>query len=403
MLCVFEHPIHQPAETVRRGLSQALVQYSYYPIGNCNDLAYEQFELHRKAFDGLNAPFSEFLGSVCADGQKRPDWIIVDSYHHWAAAAAIKNQVPCAMLVLSSASIISRPSEQGPTSAAPKFEMESKKSFYEEDASGMSMAKRCYLTIESCSIIAIRSCLEWEPEFIPLAATFRGKPVIPFGLLPPSPEGGRGVCKDATVLRWLDAQPSRSVLCVAMGSEVPLSMEQVHELALGLELAGTRFLWALRKPNGVADSDLLPTGFVNRTHGQGLVIMGWIPQITVLEPHAVYAFLTHCGWNSTIEGLLFAHPLVMLPIRNDQRLIARLMEGRKVGVQVARNEDDGSFDREGIRAAVQSVMVGKEGSGSMFAANAKKLQEIVADKKLHESYLDGFIQQLRSIAVVEQV
>jgi hypothetical protein len=58
-----------------------------------NDVPYEKFELHRKAFDGLAAPFSEFLGAACSDGGKKPDWIIVDLYHHWAAAAANEHKV----------------------------------------------------------------------------------------------------------------------------------------------------------------------------------------------------------------------------------------------------------------------------------------------------------------------
>jgi UDP:flavonoid glycosyltransferase YjiC (YdhE family) len=58
-----------------------------------NDVPYEKFELHRKAFDGLGAPFSEFMGAACADRCKKPDWIIVDVYHHWAAAAANQHKV----------------------------------------------------------------------------------------------------------------------------------------------------------------------------------------------------------------------------------------------------------------------------------------------------------------------
>jgi hypothetical protein len=59
-----------------------------------NDVPYEKFELHRKAFDGLAAPFSEFMGAACAEGgKKKPDWIIVDVFHHWAAASALEHKV----------------------------------------------------------------------------------------------------------------------------------------------------------------------------------------------------------------------------------------------------------------------------------------------------------------------
>ncbi|XP_066338445.1 UDP-glycosyltransferase 91D2-like [Miscanthus floridulus] len=200
---------------------------------------------------------------------------------------------------------------------------------------------------------------------------------------------------DATV-RWLDAQPPKSAVYVALGSEVPLRVEQVHEMAQGLEMAGARFLWALRPPRGVPDDmDVLPPGFQERTHGHGLVTMGWVPQNTVLAHGAVGAFLTHCGRSSLIEGLLYGHPLIMLPISGDQGPNARLMEGRKVGLQVPRDEDDGSFNRKGFAKAVRAVMV-EEDTRRVFVKNAMKLQEVVADKELHERYIDEFVQQLRS-------
>ncbi|XP_047088316.1 UDP-glycosyltransferase 91C1-like [Lolium rigidum] len=372
-----------------------------------NDVPYEQFELHRKAFDGLAAPFWEFMGAVCAEGAKKPDWIIVDVFHHWASASAIEHKVPCAMLVLAAASITATWAanvakqaaswEGEPEAGTPRFEVERRKLARTLRESGMSIAERVSLTLQRCNLVVIRSCLEWEPESFPQLATLGGKPVVPLGLLPPSPEGGRGVSKDGedATVRWLDVQPAKSVVYVALGSEVPLRTEQVHELALGLELAGTRFLWALRKPSGVPDGDVLPPGFEERTHGRGLVVTGWVPQISVLAHGAVGAFLTHCGWNSTIEGLLFGHPLIMLPIFGDQGPNARLMEGRQVGVQVQRNETDGSFDRDGVATAVRAVAVEEE-SRMIFVANAKKMQEIVADNKVHERCIDGFIQRLRS-------
>lgn len=197
-------------------------------------------------------------------------------------------------------------------------------------------------------------------------------------------------------MSWLDRQPAKSVVFVALGSEAPLSRVLLHELALGLEIAGTRFLWALRKPDGVLDADIvLPPGFEERTHGRGLVALGLVPQTTILAHASVCAFLTHCGWSSTIEGMQYGHPLIMLPFFGDQGPNARLMEAKKVGVQVARNDKDGSFDREGVAAAVRAVAVEEE-SSTVFAANARKLQELVTDTACHDRCIDEFIRQMRS-------
>uniref|UniRef100_M8CYP6 Putative hydroquinone glucosyltransferase n=1 Tax=Aegilops tauschii TaxID=37682 RepID=M8CYP6_AEGTA len=139
------------------------------------------------------------------------------------------------------------------------------------------------------------------------------QPAIPAGiLLPPviaDEDGDR-----PEILRWLDDQPPKSVIYVALGSEAPLTPGILHELAL----AGVRFLWALRRPSGmfsaaidaVTDDDLLPAGFAERTRGRGLVRTGWVPQVVALAHGATGAFLTHCGWGSTIESFASRHPLV---------------------------------------------------------------------------------------------
>nr|XP_051229184.1 UDP-glycosyltransferase 91D2-like [Lolium perenne] len=196
-------------------------------------------------------------------------------------------------------------------------------------------------------------------------------------------------------MRWLDAQPAKSVVYVALGSEAPMRAELLRELAHGLELAGTRFLWALRRPVGFRGGDsLLPDDFVERTGERGLVAARWVPQMSILAHGAVGAFLTHCGWGSVLEGLQFGHPLIMLPIAGDQGPNARLMEERKVGVLVPRNDEDGSFSRDNVVGAVRAVV-----DSRVFAASAKKLQEIVANRQCHERYIDGFIQHLRTCSL----
>ncbi|XP_062213299.1 UDP-glycosyltransferase 91D1-like [Phragmites australis] len=351
-----------------------------------SDIPPGKAELHLKAFDGLAAPFSAFLDAACADGSdKKVDSVIVDSFHYWAAAAAHGRKVPCVLSMTYSAA----------TSAqygVPRGECRESMAV---DELGPSVIQRFLLTFEKCNLLAHRSCFELEPESMPLLPEIFGKPVIPVGLLAPSPAGEGHGEHDEAVLSWLDKQPPKSIVYVAFGSEAPLTVEQLHEIALGLELAGTGFLWALRKPNGILEADILPSGFEERTRGRGLVAMGWVPQLRILAHGSVGAFMTHCGWSSTIEGVLFGHPLIMMPFLGEQCINARLMERKRVGVQVARHGNDRSFDREGVTRAVQAVMSEEEG-GRVFASNARKLQEIVADKERQDRYIDEFVQCIRS-------
>ncbi|KAE8124648.1 hypothetical protein FH972_019513 [Carpinus fangiana] len=52
----------------------------------------------------------------------------------------------------------------------------------------------------------------------------------------------------ASCLRWLDLQPSRSVVFLCFGSLGLFSVEQLKEIAIGLERSGLRFLWVVRNP-----------------------------------------------------------------------------------------------------------------------------------------------------------
>jgi hypothetical protein len=122
-----------------------------------------------------------------------------------------------------------------------------------------------------------------------LLSDLHRKPFIPAGiLLPAVPPEDRG--KDhlqsssgvalPQVLRWLDNQPPKSVIDVALGSEAPLTLENIHELALSIELAGVRFMWALCKPASTSnDDELLPSGFKERMQARGAVCTGWVPQM----------------------------------------------------------------------------------------------------------------------------
>ncbi|KAK3164803.1 hypothetical protein QOZ80_1AG0025000 [Eleusine coracana subsp. coracana] len=127
--------------------------------------------------------------------------------------------------------------------------------------------------------------------------------------------------KHSNYLSWLDEQPERSVLYVCFGSAGTLSTKQTAELAAGLEASGQRFVWVVRFPSdtdrsasffgsGRGDDPVsyLPEGFVERTKGIGLCVSCWVPQLEILNHHSVGGFLSHCGWNSTLEAVAAGVP-----------------------------------------------------------------------------------------------
>ncbi|XP_020578349.1 anthocyanidin 3-O-glucosyltransferase 2-like [Phalaenopsis equestris] len=124
-------------------------------------------------------------------------------------------------------------------------------------------------------------------------------------------------------LLWLDEQPAASVVFLCFGSMGMMTAAQAGEAAAGIERSGYRFLWILRLADG--EKDGFPLGFRERTKGKGMVWEGWVPQMDILGHMAVGGFVTHGGWNSSLESLWCGVPMVAWPMYAEQHLNAFLM------------------------------------------------------------------------------
>lgn len=175
-------------------------------------------------------------------------------------------------------------------------------------------------------------------------------------------------------LRWLDEQPLESVLYVSFGSGGTLSTAQVTELAWGLELSEQRFLWVVRSPNDSVSFGtylsldetmdplgFLPKGFLERTKGRGLVVQSWAPQVKILGHVSTGGFITHCGWNSVLEGSANGVGFIAWPLYAEQHMNAiELVD--KVGVALrVEKKKDGVVGRDEIAKVVKAFMKGEEG------------------------------------------
>ncbi|KAI3992265.1 hypothetical protein MKX01_029986 [Papaver californicum] len=177
-------------------------------------------------------------------------------------------------------------------------------------------------------------------------------------------------------LKWLDNQPPKSVLFVSFGSGGTLSAEQLTELALGLEMSEQKFLWFLKRPtpSDKATSasylsaqsieelfEVLPEGFLNRTRNSGLVISSWAPQIQILNHSSTGGFLSHCGWNSTLESIMHGVPLITWPLFAEQTMNAvMLTDEMKVALR-PKPMKNGIIGRDEICKVVKELMEGEVG------------------------------------------
>ncbi|XP_019179983.1 PREDICTED: crocetin glucosyltransferase, chloroplastic-like [Ipomoea nil] len=191
--------------------------------------------------------------------------------------------------------------------------------------------------------------------------------------------------KSDNYIEWLDSQPMSSVIYLAFGSYSDLPTTMAEQIAQGLVESKMPFLWVLRETaNGEKPEEKLRCKKELEKQGK---IVRWCTQVEVLQHPAIGCFLTHCGWNSTIESLALGIPVVAFPLWSDQICNAKLLQDAwKIGVRVKANED-GIVEARELKRCIECVM-GEE--GAELRKNAMNWRELAKSsmKENGSSYLN---------------
>ncbi|KAK4833704.1 hypothetical protein QYF36_002791 [Acer negundo] len=118
---------------------------------------------------------------------------------------------------------------------------------------------------------------------------------------------------------------------VSFRSLVNLTRLQTLEFLHGLVNSGKPFLWVVRPDLIVGESGIEPMELEIVTKEKGFIV-SWAPQEEVLAHPAVGGFLTHSGWNSTLESINAGVPMICWPQIADQQVNSRCVsEVWKIG------------------------------------------------------------------------
>ncbi|PSS30031.1 UDP-glycosyltransferase [Actinidia chinensis var. chinensis] len=374
------------------------------------DLPYDQVKYLKKAYDELQQPITQLLQD------KRPDWVIYDFAPFWLGSIAGKLGISTVFFSIFIAATgcflgpvpilkglcdddrtkpedFTVPPKWIPFETSLSFRVFEIKRVIDDlvrvDDENIPGNYRFGESIDGCDVIAVRSSYEFEPEWLKLLEEIHQKPVIPVGLLPAAAVDGGEEWRG--IKEWLDGKPKESVVYVAFGSEARPSQLEVTELAHGLERSELPFFWVLRKVAG-CEAIELPDGFEERTKGIGVVCSSWAPQLRILSHESVGGFLTHSGWSSVVEGVQFGKALILLTFLADTGLIARLLEEKKMGYSIPRDELDGSFTCDSVAESLRLVMV--EEGGKTYRDRVKEMSGLFGDMDMQDKYVDNFLNYL---------
>ncbi|XBH64946.1 hypothetical protein VPH35_118618 [Triticum aestivum] len=186
---------------------------------------------------------------------------------------------------------------------------------------------------------------------------------------------------------WLDDRPARSVVYVSFGSLATPDRAQVAQVAEGLYTSGHPFLWVVR----ASETWKLPEGFVDKvkSKGRGLFVT-WSPQLEVLAHPAVGCFVTHCGWNSTVEALSIGVPMVAVPQWSDQPTNAKYVQDVwHVGVHVK-----GAVTKEELARCVKEVMDDTKGYKTNAASWSHTAKKAMSEDGSSDRNIADFLSKL---------
>jgi UDP:flavonoid glycosyltransferase YjiC (YdhE family) len=200
---------------------------------------------------------------------------------------------------------------------------------------------------------------------------------------------------DNSCMAWLDSQPLGSVVYVSFGSLAIMTRGFFMELWHGLVNSGKRFLWAIRRDT-ISDAkgeQAIPVELQEGTKERGLLV-DWAPQEEVLAHPSTGGFLTHSGWNSTLESIVAGVPMICWPQIGDQQINSRwVSEVWRIGLDIK-----DTCDRSTVETMIRTLMKdGREEIMMSMDRIAKLARDCVGQGGSSYHNLDMLIEDIGKI------
>uniref|UniRef100_A0A1J3HPS1 UDP-glycosyltransferase 87A1 n=1 Tax=Noccaea caerulescens TaxID=107243 RepID=A0A1J3HPS1_NOCCA len=256
--------------------------------------------------------------------------------------------------------------------------------------------KPCFDELSKAKYLLLSSADELEPKAVQFLTSKFDFPVYATGPLIPFPDLSAGYDdSEPDYIQWLDKQPESSVLYISQGSFLSASEVQMEEIVRGVRESGVRFLLVARG----GESELKKA-----LEGSSGIVVSWCDQLRVLCHVAVGGFWTHCGFNSTLEGLHSGVPMLVFPFVWDQILNAKMVvEEWKVGMRIEREKAKTELliKKDEVMELVKKFMDGESKEGKEIRRRACDLSKICrrAVEENGSSYvnIDAFLNEIAKI------
>ncbi|CAL4946947.1 unnamed protein product [Urochloa decumbens] len=326
--------------------------------------------------EAVHAKMGEPVERLLDRLERRPDAVVVDTYLTWGVAAGVARGIPvCSLWTMPATFFLALYHlDRWPPADGPEGEEgQSCKSLDQYIPFPVLSSVKCsdikifrslalelpmkrvaqvFSNLRKAQCVLFVSFCELESGAINGISQVLPCPIYTVGPSIPlmSLEGNSDKIQREKYSDWLDAQPKNSVLYISFGSYVSMPSSQLEEFAMGLHDSAVRFFWVAR--------DKAVTTTLQQISGDKGLVVPWCDQLKVLSHSSVGGFLSHCGWNSTLEAVFTGVPILASPVAWDQLVNARLVADEwKIGINLwEQRREDGIVSRARISAAVTKLM-----------------------------------------------
>ena len=262
----------------------------------------------------------------------------------------------------------------------------------ENDKRVIQLALECIYEVGKASYLLLTTVQELEQEAIDSLKSTFPFPVCPLGPTIPYFDLKSHYDHNLDHLKWLDSQPSESVLYISLGSFLSISSAEMDEIASALKISGVSFFWVAR---GEAFR-------LSEKCGNKGMVVPWCDQLRVLSHSSIGGFWSHCGWNSILEALFSGVPVLTFPLFLDQvPNMSQIVNEWKNGWKIERSEANfcEMFMRnEEISELVKRFMDLDSEEGRLIRDRARELKSVcvqaISKGGSSDANLDAFLQDI---------
>ncbi|ODN98410.1 hypothetical protein L198_03654 [Cryptococcus wingfieldii CBS 7118] len=139
------------------------------------------------------------------------------------------------------------------------------------------------------------------------------------------------------VKEFLDKYEAKSVVYISFGTVVNagFGLPVIFDY---LEQTKTPYIYACGNQYDSLPQHVKDT--LAKSQAQGFCIApNWVDQVGILSHKSVKAFVSHCGVNSALEGILAGVPIVSWGRRGDQVLLASIIHHKGLGVELLQHRE----------------------------------------------------------------